>query len=79
MIEVARTVRDNVHQLFDTLPEERRAGVLGYPAELQDGEDPLNAEAEAAIEGLEDLSHGRTVTLEECGRNAPRVRYRVRR
>ena len=35
------TVRDNVHQLVDTLPEERLADVLDYLAELKDGEEPL--------------------------------------
>jgi predicted transcriptional regulator len=63
------TVRDNVHQLVDTLPEERLADVLDYLAELQDGEEPLSPETEAAIEeGLDDLRHGRTITLEEYRR-----------
>jgi hypothetical protein len=65
----AMTVRENVHQLVDTVPEERLADVLDYLAELQDGEEPLSAETEAAIEeGLDDLRHGRTVTLEEYRR-----------
>jgi hypothetical protein len=63
------TVRDNVHQLVDTLPEERLADVPDYLAELQDGEEPLSSETEAAIEeGLDDLRHGRTITLEEYRR-----------
>lgn len=63
------TVRENVHQLVDTVPEERLADVLDYLAELQDGEESLSAETEAAIEeGLDDLRHGRTVTLEEYRR-----------
>jgi len=63
------TVRDNVHQLVDTLPEERLADVLDYLAELKDGEEPLSSETEAAIEeGLDDLRHGRTITLEEYRR-----------
>jgi predicted transcriptional regulator len=66
---VSMTVRENVHQLVDTLPEERLADVLDYLAELQDGEEPLSAETEAGIEeGLEDLRHGRSVTLEEYRR-----------
>jgi hypothetical protein len=66
------TVRDNVHQLVDTLPEERLADVLDYLAELQDGEEPLSSETEAAIEeGLDDLRHGRTITLEEYRRTRP--------
>ncbi len=60
------TIRDNVHQLVDTLPEEGLADVLDYLAELQDGEEPLSSETEAAIEeGLDDLRHGRTITLEK--------------
>ncbi len=71
MIEegVSMTVRDNVHQLVDALPEERLADVLDYLAELHDGEEPLSPETEAAIEeGLDDLRHGRTITLEEYRR-----------
>lgn len=30
------TVRQNVHQLIDALPEERQADVLDYLADLQD-------------------------------------------
>jgi hypothetical protein len=63
------TVCDNVHQLVDTLPEERLRDVLDYLAELHDGEEPLSAETEAAIEErLEDLRCGRTITLEEYRR-----------
>jgi hypothetical protein len=63
------TVRDNVHQLVDTLPEERLADVLDYLAELQNGGEPPISETEAAIEeGLGDLRHGRTIALEEYRR-----------
>jgi hypothetical protein len=63
------TVRDNVHQLVDALPEERLADALDYLAELQDGEEPLSSETEGAIEeGLDDLRDGRTITLEEYRR-----------
>jgi phage-related protein len=63
------TVRDNVHELVDALPEERLADVLDYLAELQNGEEPLSSETEAAIEeGLDDLRHERTITLEEYRR-----------
>jgi hypothetical protein len=69
------TVRDNVHHLVDTLPEERLADVLDYLAERQDGEEPLSSETEAAIEeGLDDLRHGRTITLEEY-RRRPQKAY----
>jgi predicted transcriptional regulator len=62
------SVRDNVHQLIDTLPEDRLADVLDYLAELRDGEEPLSPETAAAVEeGLRDLEQGRTITLEEYG------------
>jgi len=67
--EATMTIRDNVHQLVDTLPEERLADVLDYMAELQDGEEPLSSETEAAIEeGLDDLRQGRLITLQEYRR-----------
>ena len=60
------TVRDNAHQLVDALLEERLTDALDYLAELQDGEEPLSPETETAIEeGLDDLRHGRIITLEE--------------
>ena len=63
------TVRENLHQLVDTLPEDRLADVLDYLAELQEPEEPLSAETEAAIEeGLEDIRNGRTISLEEYRR-----------
>jgi len=62
------TVRENVHQLVDTLPEDRLADVLDFLAELNDtGE--VSAETRAAIEeGLEDVRNDRTITLEEYRR-----------
>jgi hypothetical protein len=62
------TVRENVHQLVDTLPEDRLVDVLDFLAELNDtGE--VSAETQAAIEeGLEDVRNGRTITLEEYRR-----------
>lgn len=63
------SVRDSVHQLVDTLPEERLTDVLDYLAELQDGEQPLSSDTAAAIEeGMDDLRNGRTITLEEYRR-----------
>lgn len=62
------TVRENVHQLVDSLPEERLADVLDYLADLNDTDD-ISPEAQAAIEeGLEDIRAGRTVSLEEYRR-----------
>jgi predicted transcriptional regulator len=62
------TVRENVHQLVDTLPEERLADVLDYLADLNDTDD-VSAETKAAVEeGLEDIRAGRTITIEEYRR-----------
>ena len=62
------TDRENVHQLVDTLPEDRLADVLDYLAELNDtGE--ISPETKAGIEeGLDDIRNGRTVTIEEYRR-----------
>jgi hypothetical protein len=66
--EALMTVRDSVHQLVDTLSEDRLADVLDYLAELNDA-DKISPETSAAIaEGLDDISHGRTITLEEYRR-----------
>jgi hypothetical protein len=60
------TVRENVHQIVDTLPEERLDDVLEYLAEMSEPDDPLSAETRAAIEeGLNDIRNGRSITLEE--------------
>jgi predicted transcriptional regulator len=67
--EALMSARENVHQLVDTLPEEQLDDVLDYLAELQDGEEPLSAESQAAIEeGLDDIRNGRTIPLEEYRR-----------
>jgi predicted transcriptional regulator len=66
--EAIMTVRENVHQLVDTLPEDRLADVLDYLADLNDT-DEVSAETKAAIgEGLEDIRAGRTITIEEYRR-----------
>ena len=66
--EVIMTVRENVHQLVDTLPEDRLFDVLDYLADLNDT-DEVSAETKAAIgEGLEDIRAGRTITIEEYRR-----------
>ena len=63
------TVRENLHQLVDALPEDRLDDVLDYLAELNDTDETLSAETEAAIEeGLEDVRQGRTITIEEYRR-----------
>jgi hypothetical protein len=63
--EATMSVRENVHQLVDTLPEDRLADALDYLAELNDTEE-ISAETQAAIdEGLDDIRNGRTITLDE--------------
>lgn len=63
------TVRENVHQIVDTLPDERLEDVLDYLAELSEPDEPLSEETRAAIEeGLNDISNCRTITLEEYRR-----------
>ena len=62
----AMTVRENVHQLVDALPESRLADALDYLADLQDTDVSLTPETHASIEeGLEDIRNGRTITLQE--------------
>jgi predicted transcriptional regulator len=66
--EARMTVRENVHQLVDTLPEDLLADVLDYLADLSDT-DEISAETKAAIdEGLADIRAGRTLTIEEYRR-----------
>ena len=66
--------RDDVHQLVDTLPEDRLADALDYLAELNDT-DEVDAETKAAIEeGLDDIRNGRTITLEEYCRTRAAAR-----
>jgi len=58
------TVRENVHQLIDSLPEDRLADVLDYLADLQDSDARLSPETQAAIEeGLDDIRNNRTISL----------------
>ena len=68
MMKEAMTVRENLHQLVDTLPEERLEEALNFLDQLDD-DDTLTPEEEAAVErGLEDIRQGRTITLEELKR-----------
>jgi hypothetical protein len=63
------TVRESVHQIVDTLPDERLDDVLDYLAELSEPDEPLSGETRAAIEeGLNDIRTGRTIGLEEYRR-----------
>jgi hypothetical protein len=63
------TVRENVHQIVDTLPEERLDDVLDYLAEMSEPDELLSGETRAGIEeGLNDIRSGRTIALEEYRR-----------
>jgi hypothetical protein len=66
--EATMTVRENVHQLVDALPDDRLADALDYLEELND-RDELSPETQAAIEeGLDDIRNGRTIPLAEYRR-----------
>ncbi len=63
------TVRENVHQFIDMLPEDCLDDVLDYFTELSEGGEPLAAETQAGIrEGLDDIRQGRTIALDEYRR-----------
>ena len=63
------TVRENVHQLIDALPEDRLADVRDYIADLRDEDTALSAATAAAIEeGLDDLRNGRAMSLADYRR-----------
>jgi hypothetical protein len=60
------SVRDNVHQLIDALPEDRLTDVLDYLADLQDSDESMSADTKTAIEeGLNDIKNVRVVSLGE--------------
>jgi hypothetical protein len=60
------TVRENVHQLVDTLPEERLPDVLELLTELGEDDDTLTPEETAALERAdEDFREGRIISLED--------------
>ena len=64
------TVRENVHQLIDTLPEDRLADVLDYLADIQDEDTSIAPETKAAIEeGLDDIRSDRTISLSDYRRS----------
>ena len=65
----AMTVRENVHQLIDALPEERLADVRDYIADLHDEDAVLSPDTTTAIqEGLDDIRSGRTIALADYRR-----------
>lgn len=57
------SVRQNVHKIVDTLPEDLLTDVLDYLNDLQDVE-ISTADTNAAIkEGLDDIRNGRTINF----------------
>ena len=69
MIE-GMTVRENIHQLVDTLPDGRLEDALEYLTELGEPEEPLSAEILAAVEeAREDYRRGRTISIDELRRS----------
>jgi hypothetical protein len=67
--EGAMTARESVHRLVDDLSEDRLADVVDYLTDLQDTDVALSPATEVAIEeGLEDIRHGRTITLQDYRR-----------
>jgi len=62
------TVREELHQAIESLPEEQIGDVLDYVEDLRAG--GLRPETVEAIrEGLEDIREGRVTTLEEYRRS----------
>jgi hypothetical protein len=62
------TVRENVHRFINMLPEDRLDDVLDYHTEPSEGDVPLSAETQPGSgykEGLEDIRHGRAISLDE--------------
>jgi hypothetical protein len=62
------TVRENVHQLVDTLPEDRLADMPDYLADMNDTDDISADTKDALEEGLEDIRSGSTIIVEEFRR-----------
>jgi hypothetical protein len=67
-MKTAMTVRENLHHLVDTLPENRLEDALNLLDQLDD-DDTLSPEEQAALERAEaDFREGRTVSWEEYKR-----------
>lgn len=62
------TVRDELHQLIDSLADDQISQLREYIDELR-GEDAVSPETLTAIrEGLHDIQHGRVMDVEEYRR-----------
>jgi len=66
--EDAVTVRESIHLLVDALPDEQMEEVRDYLAELNDSGEVGHETKTAIEEGLDDLHHGRAITLDEYKR-----------
>ena len=63
------TVKDELHQLVDLLPDTEAAAALDYVRWLLADEDTLSEEELALVErGLEEIARGEYVTLDELKR-----------
>lgn len=60
------TVRENVHQLIDKLPEDRLDDLLGYMADLEDEADSPSPESKAGVG--DEPRNGNTLTVREYQR-----------
>ena len=60
------TIRENVHELVDRVPDERLGDVFDYLTDAGEPDESLSAGTHAAIdEGLEDMRNGRTISLDD--------------
>lgn len=65
------TVRESIHQLVDTLPEDRLSSALDYLEELGDDAELTPATKAAVEEGLADIRAGRTISIDELRSKHP--------
>ncbi len=79
MIEEGMTVRENVHQLVDALPEDRLADALDYLAELKDEDQVEFSRPKQPSKKVWTTSAMAAIrsTLEEYRLDARAVRYRI--
>ena len=63
------TLRENVHQVVDTIPESELDDLLDCLAEWSDSDEEISTATLGGIqEGLDDLRNGRTISHEELRR-----------
>ncbi len=63
------SLRENVRQIVDVLPEDQLADLLQYLTDTRDTDETLSGDTAAAVqEGLNDIANGRTISLEDYRR-----------